>query len=94
MEFTNKMKSYFVTLLNLNRRDSLLISLSGINWSLRAFASMQAMRLFFSNTSSDQICHASSVHFRNRQTESSDHVVRFPLGGISFILQKEAFFVN
>ena len=40
-------------------------SLRGIEWSLRAFASMGAVPFFFASTSSDQFSHASSEHFRS-----------------------------
>ena len=36
----------------------------GIEWSLHTFASTRALRLFFASSSSDQICLASSEHFR------------------------------
>ena len=37
----------------------------GIEWYLRAFARMRAVRLFFASASSDQFSHANSEHFVN-----------------------------
>ena len=47
----------------------------GIGWSLRAFASVRALRFIAFCTSSDHICLASREHFRNSNPFSIYNVV-------------------
>jgi len=60
----------------------------GIEWSLRALASMRAVRLFFASTNSDQICLASSEHFKADTDCEQRALCKFSRRNLDFSLLK------